>query len=88
MNVGIILAIFCVMLGISFAFYSDLVGLLSFTSLGISLALMESIDDEGLLVFISKQEMPSIKVISAWATLFIFIIMFSYKVFRDRQNYL
>ena len=87
MNLGIVLAVFCIIVGISYGL-SDLAGLLAFISLGFSLALMENIGNDNLLMFIDQQGVPSIKVISAWLTLFIFIIMFSYKIVRDRNLFL
>lgn len=87
MNLGIVLAFFCIILGISFAFDSDIVGLFAFISLGISLVLMEDIGNDNLLVFINPQGVLSAKVVFAWATLLFFIIMFSYKVFREHNMY-
>ncbi|MGM3308782.1 hypothetical protein ACSQ6I_22860 [Anabaena sp. WFMT] len=86
MSIGVALAIFSIMVGIPFIFYADYAGAISFISLGISLALMENIGNYNLINW-NVSGIPLIKVIFAWLTLLIFIVLFSYKAFRDHSHH-
>ncbi|MEA5552446.1 hypothetical protein VB713_16000 [Anabaena cylindrica UHCC 0172] len=86
MNLGITLAVFSIVVGIPFIFYADYLGAISFISLGISIALIENVGSFNL-INLSNSEIPLIKVIFAWLTLAIFVVLFSYKIFRDHSHH-
>ncbi|MGD1805612.1 hypothetical protein ACP6PL_09255 [Dapis sp. BLCC M126] len=85
MKLALALSIFSIILAISYIFSVDYAGTIAFLSLGISLALMEDVGTDRLLM-LSGDSMLSVKAIFAWVTLIGFIILFSYKVIRDTRQ--
>jgi hypothetical protein len=86
MSLGIVLAIFSIIVGIPFIFYSDYLGAIAFISLGISIALIEDVGSFNL-INLNNSGTPLIKVIVAWLTLAVFVVLFSYKIFRDHSHH-
>ncbi|MGK7921414.1 MAG: hypothetical protein AB4080_15545 [Trichodesmium sp.] len=85
MKLAFALSIFSIIIAIPYIFYADYAGTIAFLSLGISLALMEDVGTDRLLM-LSGDGMLSVKAIFAWVTLIGFIILFSYKVIRDTRQ--